>query len=113
MEAGTNLLLFFTLPFAALVATVARAEFPDWAPRALAVTALLLASLFAAVGLWQAATHELFFYAPNLAVSNANTRLLPRHLAVRRPEPLRPPRGARHRRGRWPARHPALARLAR
>ena len=25
------------------------------------------------VGLWQAATHELFFYAPNLAVSNANT----------------------------------------
>ena len=25
------------------------------------------------VGLWQAATHELFFYAPNLAASNANT----------------------------------------
>ena len=25
------------------------------------------------MGLWQAATHELFFYAPNLAVSNANT----------------------------------------
>jgi O-antigen ligase len=72
VEAATNLLLFFTLPFAALVATVARAEFPPWAPRALAVTALLLASLFAAVGLWQAATHELFFYAPNLAVSNAN-----------------------------------------
>ena len=32
-----------------------------------------LASLFAAVGIWQAITHELFFYAPNLAVSNANT----------------------------------------
>ena len=29
--------------------------------------------MFAAVGLWQAATHELFFYAPNLAASNANT----------------------------------------
>jgi O-antigen ligase/polysaccharide polymerase Wzy-like membrane protein len=73
VEAGTNLLLFFTLPFAALVVTVARAEFPSWAPRALAVTGLALASVFAAVGLWQAATHELFFYAPNLAVSNANT----------------------------------------
>jgi O-antigen ligase len=73
VEAGTNLLLFFTLPFVALLATVARAEFPDWAPRALAATAIALASVFAAVGLWQAATHELFFYAPNLAASNANT----------------------------------------
>jgi O-antigen ligase len=73
VEAGTNLLLFFTLPFAALVATVARAEFPQWAPRALAAVAIALASLFAAVGLWQAATHKLFFYAPNLAASNANT----------------------------------------
>ena len=73
VEAGTNLLLFFTLPFAALVATVARADFPAWAPRALAVTGIALACVFAAVGLWQAATHELFFYAPNLAVSNANT----------------------------------------
>ncbi len=73
VEAGTNLLLFFTLPFVALLATVARAELPDWAPRALAATALALATLFAAVGLWQAATHELFFYAPNLAASNANT----------------------------------------
>jgi O-antigen ligase len=73
VEAGTNLLLFFTLPFAALLGTVARADFPEWGPRALAVAALALASVFAAVGLWQAATHELFFYAPNLAASNANT----------------------------------------
>ena len=73
VEAGTNLLLFFTLPFVTLLATVARAEFPDWAPRALAAAAIALASLFAAVGLWQAATHKLFFYAPNLAASNANT----------------------------------------
>jgi O-antigen ligase len=73
VEAGTNLLLFFTLPFVALLATVARAEFPDWAPRALAGTAIALACVFAAVGLWQAATRELFFYAPNLAASNANT----------------------------------------
>jgi hypothetical protein len=73
LEAGANLLVFFTLPFALLLATVARADFPDWVPKALAVAALALASLFAVVGLWQAATHELFFYAPNLAVSNANT----------------------------------------
>jgi O-antigen ligase len=73
VEAGTNLLLFFTLPFVALLATVARAVYPDWAPRALATAAIALASVFAAVGLWQAATHELFFYAPNLATSNANT----------------------------------------
>jgi O-antigen ligase len=73
VEAGANLLTFFTLPFVVLLATVARADFPDWVPRALAVAALALASVFAVVGLWQAATHELFFYAPNLAVSNANT----------------------------------------
>jgi O-antigen ligase len=73
LEAGANLLLFFTLPFAALLAVVARADYPDWVPRALAVAAIALASGFAALGLWQAATHELFFYAPNLAVSNANT----------------------------------------
>ncbi|MBA3262374.1 MAG: O-antigen ligase family protein [Thermoleophilaceae bacterium] len=73
VEAGANLLTFFTLPFAALLATVARADFPDRVPRALAAAGLALASLFAVVGLWQVATHKLFFYAPNLAVSNANT----------------------------------------
>jgi hypothetical protein len=73
LEAGTNLLAFFTLPFAALLATVARAEYPDWVPRALAAVGLSLATLFALVGLYQVATHKLFFYAPNLAVSNANT----------------------------------------
>jgi hypothetical protein len=73
LEAGANLLVFFTLPFVLLLATVARADFPDSVPRALAAAALALGTLFAVVGLWQAATHELFFYAPNLAVSNANT----------------------------------------
>jgi O-antigen ligase len=73
LEAGANLLVFFTLPFVALLATVARADYPKSVPPALATAAIALASLFAAVGLWQAATHELFFYAPNLAISNANT----------------------------------------
>jgi hypothetical protein len=73
VEAGTNLLAFFTLPFAVLLATVARADFPDFVPRALAAVGLALGTLFAVVGLWQVATHKLFFFAPNLAVSNANT----------------------------------------
>ena len=73
LEAGTNLLVFFTLPFTLLLATVGRADFPDSVPRALAVAALALCAAFAGVGLWQAATRELFFYAQNLAVSNANT----------------------------------------
>ena len=73
VKAGVDLLTYFTLPFALLLGVVARSTFPAWLPRALAMVAVALASLFALVGLWQAATHELFFYAPNLEVSNANT----------------------------------------
>jgi O-Antigen ligase len=73
LEAGANLLAYFTLPFAALLGTVARADFPHFVPRVLAGVAVGLAALFALVGLWQAVTRELFFYAPNLAVSNANS----------------------------------------
>ena len=67
--------LFFTLPFAALLARGgARADTRDWVPaRAGAIARSGWRRVFAAVGLWQAATHELFFYAPNLEVSNANT----------------------------------------
>ena len=73
VEAGTNVIVFFTLPFAVLLAVVARTPFPAWLPRALAIAAIGLAGVFAVIGLWQAATRELFFFAPNLAVSNANT----------------------------------------
>jgi putative inorganic carbon (HCO3(-)) transporter len=73
VKAGVDLLAWFTLPFVVLLATVARAAYPEWLPRALGILGVGLASLFAAVGLWQAATHKLFFYAPNLEVSNANT----------------------------------------
>ena len=73
VEAGANLLLFFTLPFVLLLAVVARADFPAWAPRALGITGIALASLFALTGLAQAATHRLLFFAPSLEVSNANT----------------------------------------
>jgi hypothetical protein len=73
LEAGVNLLVFFTLPFAVLLAVVAQAPFPDSVARNLARIGIGLAALFALVGLWQAATHTLFFYAPNLEVSNANS----------------------------------------
>jgi O-Antigen ligase len=71
LDVGANLLAFFLLPFAALVAVVARAELAPWLPKALAWISIGLASLFAAVGLWQEATEDLFFYSPQLEVSNA------------------------------------------
>jgi O-antigen ligase len=52
---------------------VARAPFPDWAPRALGRVGVGLGVTFAGIGLYQAATRELFFFAPNLAVSNNNS----------------------------------------
>jgi len=68
-----NSLEFFLLPFAVLVAVGARAPFPDRLPRVLAVIAIALASLFAIVGIVEAATHRLIFYSHNLAVSNTYT----------------------------------------
>ncbi len=73
LESGAELLAYFTVPFALLVGVVARAPFPDWAPRALAWVGVTLGVAFAAVGLYQAATRELFFFAPNLEVSNNNS----------------------------------------
>jgi hypothetical protein len=73
VEAGANMLVFFTLPFAVLLAVVARAPYPAWLPRALGIGAIALGSVFAAIGLVQAITRTDFFYAPNLEVSNANT----------------------------------------
>jgi putative inorganic carbon (hco3(-)) transporter len=73
VEAAANLLVFFSLPFATMLAVVARAPFPEWLPRALGRVGIALAALFALVGLWQAATHKLFFFAPNLEVANANS----------------------------------------
>jgi hypothetical protein len=70
VEAGTSVLAFFLLPFAVLVAVVGRAPFVPWLPRALAIGAVALAALFAVIGLYQAVTKELLFFAPNLEVAN-------------------------------------------
>ncbi len=70
---GRNLLEFFLLPFAALVAVGGRAPFPDRLPRVLGAIAITLAALFAVVGIIEAATHRLIFYSHNLEVSNTYT----------------------------------------
>ena len=70
---GRNLLEFFLLPFAVLVAVVGRAPITARVPRLLAVIGISLASLFAVVGVVEAATHRLIFYAHNLQVSNTYT----------------------------------------
>src|SRR5215204_3114922 len=70
LDVGANLLTFL-LPFAALVAVVARAELAPWLPKVLAWISIGLASLFAAIGLWQEVTEDLFFYSPQLEVANA------------------------------------------
>ncbi|MBA2476120.1 MAG: O-antigen ligase family protein, partial [Actinobacteria bacterium] len=73
VDASASRLAFFLLPLALLVAVVGRAPFAPWLPRALAGVLLALTSVFAAVGLWQAWSKELLFYAPNLEVANAYT----------------------------------------
>lgn len=73
LQPAVELLSYFILPFALLLAVLGRSPFPDWAPKALARAAIALGTLFALVGLYQAATGNLFFYAPNLEVSNANS----------------------------------------
>jgi hypothetical protein len=73
VRSGTNLLVFFTLPFTVLLAVVARAPFPPWSARVLAQIGVGLAALFALVGLWEEATGKLLFFAPNLEVANANS----------------------------------------
>jgi putative inorganic carbon (HCO3(-)) transporter len=71
LDAGANTLAYFLFPFATLLAAAGRAPFPPWMPRALAAIGVALAVLFAAVGLWQAATRELLFFSPSVEVGNA------------------------------------------
>jgi O-Antigen ligase len=71
LHAGEDVLAYFLLPFGVLVGVVARAPYPPWMTRALAVIAVALATLFAVVGIVQAATHELWFFSPSVEVGNA------------------------------------------
>ena len=69
LQAGSIELAFFIFPFAALLAVLARSPFAEWLPKALAVTLVGLACVFAAIGLWQEGTRTVFF-AQDLRVAN-------------------------------------------
>jgi O-antigen ligase len=71
--AAEERLVFFIIPFTALFAVVAYSPFRAWLPRALAIEAVALACLFATLGVAQAWTKELLFYAPKIAVANSYT----------------------------------------
>src|SRR4029078_13632299 len=85
--AAQNLLQWFLLPFAVLVAVVARSPFPAWMPRAMAIAAVGLAMVFAGIGLVEEATQRLIFYTPSVQIGKAHSRfflttpllLYPRH----------------------------------
>jgi hypothetical protein len=72
VHAGSIELLFFLFPFAALVGVVARSPCPAWLPKALTVTLVGEALVFAVIGLWEEATRNVYF-SPFLEVSNAYT----------------------------------------
>jgi hypothetical protein len=63
-------LLFEWLPFTILLVVCARAPFGVRSPRYLAVTLVAVASAFAAVAVWQAATERLIFYTVSLERAN-------------------------------------------
>ncbi len=69
--AAQNLLQYFLLPFALIVAVIARSPFPAWMPRALAYTVVAVGVLLAGIGLVEVATHRLLFYSPAVQVGNA------------------------------------------
>jgi len=75
LETGINDVLLYWLPSAVLIAVVAHAPFPDWAPRALGWIAVGLGCVFAAVGIGQALAGDVFFSTPALADANATTDL--------------------------------------
>jgi hypothetical protein len=72
LEQGSIELLFFLLPFAALIAVVAGSPLPGWEPRVLATILVGLTAVFALIGIYQRLTHTLF-YAPTLELSNTYT----------------------------------------
>ena len=70
-SAAADELVFFWLPFAALLAVVARSPADRRLARLLAAALVVPALIFAAVGLYQAAAGRVFFYSSDLAAGNA------------------------------------------
>jgi hypothetical protein len=72
---GISQLMLFWLPFAALVAVVARAPFAAWHPRALAAIVVASAAVFALVGIGEWIVGEVLFYTPGLEQANATASI--------------------------------------
>lgn len=72
IAATADQLVFFWLPFTVAFAVAARIRTTPPRQRLLAIVLVGSASAFAAVGIWQAATHQLFFYTAALAEVNAH-----------------------------------------
>ncbi len=70
-SASTDI-VFFYFPFIAMFGVVARTTLTSWTRKGLGWTLLVLASVFALVGLSQLHTHHLYF-APDVEVTNAYT----------------------------------------
>jgi hypothetical protein len=70
-RAGAIELLFFYLPFATLLAVVARVRPAPWSVRALAATLLSVTGLLAAIGLYQLWTHAELLAKPDVQLANA------------------------------------------
>jgi len=70
-SAAADELVFFWLPFAALLAVVARSPADRRLARLLAAALVVPALIFAAVGLYQAAAGRVFFFSSDLAAGNA------------------------------------------
>jgi hypothetical protein len=70
-RSGVIELLFFYLPFAALLAIVAGTPLARWTGRALVAALLSLTALFAAVGIYEALTHTLFVGNEGVRFANA------------------------------------------
>jgi len=73
LEQGSIELAFFIFPFSVLVAVVARSPFVDWLPRALAVTLLGLATVFAAIGICAASRSGKASRRPRARVTTPDT----------------------------------------
>lgn len=69
--AAGDQLAFFWLPFAALVAVIARGPVDARLGRLLALAIVIPAGIYAAIGLGQAATGQILFFSPDLAAGNA------------------------------------------
>lgn len=72
---GISQLMLFWLPFAALVAVVARADFPPWLPRALAIVVVAEGCAFAAIGVAEWLAGSVLFYTPGLEQVNATSSI--------------------------------------